>query len=79
MLGYVTGHFSCIGYRGLSGRMAVNSELERMCKEVSMVFIKLLSHHVPGGSEETKKMPDNYTQFLEQIQTKNLPNMQQDS
>jgi hypothetical protein len=51
--------------------MAVNSELERMCKKVSMALIKLLSHHMPGGSNETKKCLTMIPNFWIKIQTKN--------
>jgi hypothetical protein len=37
----------------------MNNELERIWKEVVMVEFKVLSQHVPGGTEEDHEKPQD--------------------
>jgi hypothetical protein len=35
-----------------NARMTLNDELERMCKELAIVYFKILSQNLLGGTEE---------------------------
>jgi hypothetical protein len=42
-------------YAVLNGEMAMNYELERMWKGKGMAFFKMMSHHLPEGTEENHR------------------------
>jgi hypothetical protein len=47
--------------------MIMNEELERMWKEAMVAYLKILTQHLPGGSEENnnnKKKPQRGINFV---------------
>jgi hypothetical protein len=56
----------------------MNNHLERIWKEVVMAYLKVLSWHLPGGTEENHEKCVRMANIQAEILTQNLSNMKQE-